>query len=148
MDNELLQAIGQMISVNSRKMTEEMSSMMDSKLEPINSRLDHIEQDVSGLKQGQADLQQDISEINQRTTKIESTVVNLNERTTRIEVILENDIKKSLQLIEEGHSGNVDKLRKLDSIETIVDDTKDKVDVIFQVVKNHSSDIKDLKLIK
>ena len=100
-----------------------------------------LKQDVSGLKQGQTSLQEDVSGLKQ-------DVFEVKERTTRIEVTLENDIKKSVQLIAEGHAGIVDKIHDLDSIKTTVEDTKDEVDVVFKVMQGHSAEIKALKLLK
>ncbi|WP_312692247.1 hypothetical protein [Caproiciproducens sp.] len=97
-----------------------MSSMIDGKLKPISDRL----------------------------TSIESAVANLGERTSGIEVTLENDISKNLQLLTEGHSENVDKLQTLEIIEKIVEETSNKVDVMFKVIQEHSGDIKELKLAK
>lgn len=97
-----------------------MSSMIDEKLKPLSDRL----------------------------TNIESAVAKLGERTSGIEVTLENDISKHLQLLAEGHSGNVEKFQTLETIEKIVEETSNKVDVMFKVIQEHSGDIKELKLAK
>jgi len=103
-NNELLQAIGQMISESNRKMTEDMLSIMDDKLKPINDRL------------------------------------------TKIEIALENDISKKLDVLFDGHQLDSEKLSKIDPIEETIEETKSNVDVIFEVVQEHSREIKELKL--
>ena len=109
------------------ELLQAISQMMEQQLKPINNRLENLEQ-------RQIKLEQDMSEVKQRTTKVE--------------VILENDISKKLGVLFDGHKLNTDKLAKLDTIEKTVNETKDKVDVISNVVQKHSREIKDLKLIK
>jgi hypothetical protein len=119
-NNELLQAIGQMISDNNRKMTEDISSIMENKLEPINNRLDVLERGINEVK----------------------------ERTVKIEIALENDISRKLGALFDGHQLDSEQLSKLDTIEKTVEETKSSVDVIFKVVQDHSGEIKELKLAK
>ena len=117
-NNELLQAISQMISDNNRKMTEDMSSIMDNKLIPIINRLDDLERGIDEVK----------------------------ERTIKIEITLENDISKKLGVLFDGHQLDSEKLSKIDTVEETIEETKSNVDVIFKVVQEHSREIKELKL--
>lgn len=96
-------------------------------LQGVKQDVSSLKQDVSGLKVGQAALQQD---------------------TKSIKLTLENITNKNIQIMMEGHSLNVEKLAKLDSIGKTVEETKENVDVMFKVIQEHSGDIKELKLAK
>ena len=63
MDNELLQAISQMMSDQEHR----LSQMMDSKLEPINARLDTMQGDI-------ADIKDDIDEIKEKLVDIDDSI--------------------------------------------------------------------------
>lgn len=71
-----------------------LAQLIDIKLEPINSRLDHLEQSLTEVK----------------------TLA------TKTQVLLENDIAKKIDSLYEGHQLNREKLdvviNKLDSLET------------------------------
>ena len=96
-------------------------------LQGVKQDVSSLKKDVSGLKEGQTVLQQD---------------------TKSIKLTLENITNKNIQIMMEGHSLNVEKLAKLDSIEKTVEETKENVDVMFKVIHEHSGDIKGLKLAK
>lgn len=104
-------------------------------------RLGKIEQDVSGLKQGQTNLEQGQAALQQDMTEVK-------QRTTKIEIVLENNISDKLDSLFIGHEVNTKKLSKLDTIEKTVEETKDTVDVMFNVVQKHSGEIKELHLAK
>ncbi|MCI9274279.1 MAG: DUF5320 domain-containing protein [Clostridiales bacterium] len=81
--------------MDEKQLLQAIAQMMDSKLEPINKRLDAMDQ-----------------------------------RFTKIEIILENDVKKSLNLLAEGHHDTVEKLKQLDTLTEKVDEIQDIVDVL------------------
>lgn len=81
--------------MDEKQLLQAIAQMMDSKLEPINKRLDAMDQ-----------------------------------RFTKIEIILENDVKKSLNLLAEGHHDTVEKLKQLDTLTEKVDEIQDTVDVL------------------
>lgn len=69
----------------------------------------------------------------------------IDERTKKTDLRLENTIEPNLQLVLEQHSTTAKKLEKLDKIENKLDDVASDVDVIKEVVTQHSGEIDRLK---
>lgn len=81
-----------------------------------NEILQAILEKLNSLEKGQ-------QETNARLNSVE-------QRMTKIEVVLENDVKKSLNLLAEGHHDTVEKLKQLDTLTEKVDEIQDTVDVL------------------
>ena len=135
---------------------------MDVRLGKIEQDVSGLKQDVSGLKQGQtnleqgqaslqqgqASLQQGQASLQQGQAALQQDMTEVKQRTTKIEIVLENNISDKLDSLFIGHEVNTKKLSKLDTIEKTVEETKDTVDVMFNVVQKHSGEIKELHLAK
>jgi len=124
-------------------------------LQAIYNDLQSVKQDISGLKQGQtnleqgqAALQQGQAALQQGQAALQQDMTEVKQRTTKIEIVLENDISEKLDALFVGHELNIKKLSKLDSIEKTIEETKDTVDVMFNVIQKHSGEIKELQLAK
>ena len=89
-----------------------IGQMMDEKLEPI---------------------KQDISSINQRLTSVEEKIGTVETRMTKMELTLENDVKKSVQLLAEGHTEVV---TRLDRLEEKTDDIQETASILKVVTKS------------
>lgn len=113
--------IREVMDVEDKALLEAIGKMMDQKLsqalEPINTRLDGMQKDLSEVK----------------------------DRTTKIEVTLENDIKTDLKLLHEGQAGMNEKFAKLDKVAEDVDDIQIKVSAIAHVTQDNTSQINQLR---
>jgi len=117
-------------------------------LQGVKQDVSSLKQDVSGLKQNVSGLKQDVSGLKQDISGLKVGQAALQQDTKSIKLTLENITNKNIQIMMEGHSLNVEKLAKLDSIGKTVEETKENVDVMFKVIQEHSGDIKELKLAK
>jgi len=117
-------------------------------LQAIYNDLQSVKQDISGLKQGQTNLEQGQVALQQGQAALQQDMTEVKQRTTKIEIVLENDISEKLDALFVGHELNIKKLSKLDSIEKTIEETKDTVDVMFNVIQKHSGEIKELQLAK
>ena len=86
--------------------------------------LERLQEDVSGLKEDVSGLKEDVS---------------------GIKIRLDVDIQTQLNLLSEGHSRLVERLDVLDEVKDLAEETRDKMDVVYQVVKQHSVEITKLK---
>lgn len=88
------------------------------------------------------------STLNQHTKMFEQ----MDARLTKVEddthftrILIEQDIDKKISLLAEGHELLVEKLDALEDVKGLAEETKAKVDVIYDVVSQHSVDIKEIK---
>lgn len=124
--------------MNNEEKILEMLEKHGKILEKMDQRMDRMDQRM-GQMQEQLDR---VDERSQRTADLLETV---DERSQRTAVLMEADIMPKLQLLYEGHQGIVEKLKTLDEVKELAEDTRDKVGVIYAVVKQHSRDITELK---
>lgn len=80
--------------------------------------------------------------------KLDTALLPIREDITKINITLENDIKKSIQLLIEGQQGMNDKFRKLDQVAEDVEEIKLKVTALEAVTKDNTSQIKDIRAVK
>lgn len=83
-------------------------------------------------------LTEKVESMDQRMDRMESGI-------SGIKVRLDGDVQRQLNLLAEGHSRLVERLDALEEVRELAEETKDKVDVIYAVVKRHSGDIAELK---
>ena len=76
---------------------------------------------------------------------MQSDLKEVKEQAKKTDLRLENTIEPRLQLVLEQHSTTAKKLEKLDKIENKLDDVASDVDVIKEVVTQHSGEIDRLK---
>ena len=62
-----------------------------------------------------------------------------------IKVRLDVDIQKQINLLSESNSRIIERLDALEEVKELAEETRDKVDVIYTVVKQHSGEIAELK---
>ena len=106
-------------------------------LEQINSRLDSMEGRLVRVESNQAEMRNTLTKHSERMDEMQDTL-------TRVAVTQEGVVLSRIQLALEGH----DELRrKMDTLATKkqVEDLAGDVDIIKDVVSQHSGDISKLK---
>jgi len=116
-DNELLQAVSDML-------TKQLQPV-HTKLSGIDDRLLIIETDVSSLKEDVAVLKADVSGLKSDMDIVKSDVTGIN-------VVLENDIQRNFSLLAESIGGIND---KLDRTSTTADSNTDDIDVLKSAIR-------------
>ena len=97
-----------------------------------------LKADVSSLKTGQARLEADVSSLKTGQTKLEADV-------SGIKVRLDVEVQKQFDQLVDGQ----DQLhRKVTHVESLAEETKDTVDVIRAAVTEHSREIVKLKQVQ
>lgn len=119
-----------------------ISDMMDTKLEPINSRLDRIDQTqkndilprLESLEQSQKGLEQSQKGLEQSYERLEQSQ-------RKMELTLENNILPRLQTIEDCYLSTFERYQSgVGQIETMQND----IDVIKTTVTKHSEILQKL----
>ena len=68
------------------------------------------------LTQGQVELRQGQVEANQRLNKLEQGQIDIKQEQSRTNMIIENEIRKNIKILAEGHGAMVSKLDDLKDI--------------------------------
>ena len=71
-----------------------IASLMDTKLQPINNRLDRIESEVSSLQAGQRELKKELREVKDKVTDTYNLALDAWGQSTENRVWLENSTLK------------------------------------------------------
>ncbi len=82
--------------------------------------------------------------MNDRLDKVEQSIQEVKEETRRTQVLVEST-NKNLKLICEAQQETAGKFKQLERVEMTLNDVKLNTEVIKDVVQWHSSDIKTLK---
>lgn len=106
--------------------------------EKILGILEKLTEKVEGMDQRMDRMEGRMDRMEGRMDRMESDI-------SGIKVRLDVDVQRQLNLLAEGHSRLVERLDALEEVRELAEETKDKVDVIYAVVKRHSGDIAELK---
>ena len=115
---------------NEEKILNVLVKLTDS-VENIGRRMDRMEQRMDRMEQR-------MDHMEQRMDRMESDI-------SGIKVRLDVDVQRQLNLLSEGHTRLAERLDTLEEVKELAEKTKDRVDVIYSVVKRHSGEIAELK---
>ena len=132
---------------------------IDQESVKTNSRLDRIEQDVSGLKEDVSGLKQDVSGLNQdvsglkqdvsglkqEAAKTNSRLDKLEQEVTKLNIRQENEIIPQIKLLAEGQSVLPQMAKDIEKIKDKQEGMEIKLDALSEVVPQHSESIRELK---
>ena len=106
--------------------------------EKILGMLEKLTEKVDGMGQR-------IDQMDQRMDRMEGRMDRMETDISGIKVRLDVDVQKQINLLSEANSRIVERLDALEEVRELAEETRDKVDVIYAVVKMHSGDIAELK---
>lgn len=119
-DQELLQAIGQVV---------------EAKLEPVR-------QDIRELKDSVQRLETRMEQLETRMDQQEARTDKLEEHVQGIRIYMETDQRRTLNLLLEGQQALWDRFVPREEYESL----KDRTDVLEATVRHHSQEIRELQL--
>lgn len=93
------------------KIILERIDQMDSKIDKLDSRMDRIDSGMDTLNSRMDKIDSRMDKIDSRMDTIEDSIVEVKTQVTDIQLILENEIRRNIQIVAEGH---LDLSRKLD----------------------------------
>ena len=146
MDAEMKEILTQILSrfdqVDKRfDQVDRRFEQVDRRFNQVEERMDGLTSRVDSLSVQQNSLSGQIKDLTERVTTIEET-------TARTDLRLENEIGPTVQLLLENQVANNSKLDKLPPMEEKLDDVHSRVQVIEDVVTDHSKTIKTYKQAK
>ena len=119
-DQELLQAIGQVVE----------------------AKLDPLSQDIRDLKDGVQKLESRMDKLESRIDQLESRVDSLEETVHGVRVYLDTDQQRTLNLLLEGQQALWDRFVPQEKFEPL----KDRTEILELTVRRHSQEIRALQL--
>ena len=118
---------------------------MQTDISGLKQDVSGLKEDVSGLKEDVSGLKEDVSGLKEDVSGLKEDVSGLKQDVSAIKIRLDMDVQKQLNLLSEGHSRLVERLDVLEEVKELAEDTRDKVDIIYTVVKQHSGEISRMK---
>ena len=125
-----------------------MDAEMKDVLTQILSQFDKVNEQIQLLSTRIATVEETTAQTNARLGTVEVRLGTVEETTARTDLRLENEIGPTVQLLLENQVANNSKLDKLPPMEEKLDDVHSRVQVIEDVVTDHSKTIKTFKQAK
>ena len=124
---------------------KEILTQILSRFDKLETRMDNMEKSNNTHFDA---IEESITQTNARLSNVEVRLGNVEETTARTDLRLENEIGPTVQLLLENQVANNSKLDKLPPMEEKLDDVHSRVQVIEDVVTDHSKTIKTFKQAK
>ena len=114
-------------------------------LEKLTEKVDGMGQRIDQMDQRMDRMEGRMDRMEGRMDRMEGRMDRMETDISGIKVRLDVDVQKQINLLSEANSRIVERLDALEEVRELAEETRDKVDVIYAVVKMHSGDIAELK---
>ena len=125
-DQELLQAIGQVV---------------ESKMEPMRQDIHALKEDVQILKEDVQGLKDEVRGLHQRVDSLERKYTKLEEKVNGVRIYMDTDLHRTLNLLMEGQQAVLDRVtppERYDALEV-------RTAALEMAVRQHSCQLQELK---
>ena len=140
-DQELLQAIGQVIEAKLDPVRQDICELKGS-VQRLDSRMDRLELNVDRLDSRMDQLESRIKQLELGMDKLESRTEELEEKVNGIRIYMDTEQKRTMNLLLEGQQALWDRFVPNEEYDPL----KDRTEVLELVVKRHSQEIRELQL--
>lgn len=133
------------------KLTEKVDGMgqridqMDQRMDRMEGCMDRMEGRMDRMEGCMGQMEGRMDRMEGRMDQMEGRMDRMETDISGIKVRLDVDVQKQINLLSEANSRIVERLDALEEVRELAEETRDKVDVIYAVVKMHSGDIAELK---
>lgn len=126
------------------KLTEKVDGM-GQRIDQMDQRMDRMEGRMDRMEGCMGQMESRMDRMEGRMDQMEGRMDRMETDISGIKVRLDVDVQKQINLLSEANSRIVERLDALEEVRELAEETRDKVDVIYAVVKMHSGDIAELK---
>ncbi len=126
-DQELLQAIGQVI---------------EAKMEPMRQDIHELKEDVRGMRENYTRLEQRMDRLESKVGALDQRVGSLEDRVMGVRVYIDTELKRTLDLLLEGQQALWNRFVPHEEFDPL----EERVEVLELTVKRHSQEIRELQL--
>ncbi len=154
-DQELLQAIGQVIEAKLDPVRQDICELKGS-VQRLDSRMDRLELNIDRLESRMDQLELNMDRLDSRMDQLESRIKQLElgidklerrteeleEKVNGIRIYMDTEQKRTMNLLLEGQQALWDRFVPNEEYDPL----KERTDVLELVVKRHSQEIRELQL--
>ena len=140
-DQELLQAIGQVVEAKMEPIRQDIHELK-ADVQGLKADVETLKTDVQGLRVDVETLKTDVQELKVGYTSLDKQVSTLKEQVTNVRLYLENEQKRTLNLLLEGQQALWDRFVPHEEFDPL----EDRTEVLALTVQRHSQEIRELQL--
>ena len=140
-DQELLQAIGQVVEAKMEPIRQDIHELK-ADVQGLKADVETLKTDVQGLRVDVETLKTDVQELKVGYTSLDKQVSTLKDQVTNVRLYLENEQKRTLNLLLEGQQALWDRFVPHEEFDPLEDRTQ----VLALTVQRHSQEIRELQL--
>ncbi len=141
-DQELLQAIGQVVESKIDPLRQDIHDLKDS-VQRLEDRVDRLEIKVDQLEAKVDQLEAKVDQLEIRVGQLESRMDRLEEDVHGIHVYMDTELNRTLNLLLEGQQALWDRFLPREEFGPL----EDRTEVLEYTVKRHSQEIRQLQLV-
>lgn len=139
-DQELLQAIGQVVEAKMEPMRQDIRELKDS-VQRLDNRMDRLETRMDRLEARIDSLETRMDSLETRMDRLEARTDKLEEQVQGIRVYMETDQRRTLNLLLEGQQALWDRFVPREEFDSL----KDRTEVLEVTARRHSQEIRELR---
>ena len=140
-DQELLQAIGQVIEAKLDPVRQDICELKGS-VQRLDSRMDRLELNIDRLDSRMDQLESRIKQLELGMDKLKNQTEELEEKVNGIRIYMDTEQKRTMNLLLEGQQALWDRFVPNEEYDSL----KERTEVLELVVKRHSQEIRELQL--
>ena len=140
-DQELLQAIGQVVEAKMEPIRQDIHELK-ADVQGLKADVETLMTDVQGLRVDVETLKTDVQELKVGYTSLDKQVSTLKDQVTNVRLYLENEQKRTLNLLLEGQQALWDRFVPHEEFDPL----EDRTEVLALTVQRHSQEIRELQL--
>jgi len=154
-DQELLQAIGQVVEAKMEPIRQDIHELkadvqglkvdvetLKTDVQGLKADVETLKTDIQGLKVDVETLKTDVQELKVGYTSLDKQVSTLKDQVTNVRLYLENEQKRTLNLLLEGQQALWDRFVPHEEFDPL----EDRTEVLALTVQRHSQEIRELQL--
>lgn len=123
-------------------MTEkEMLELMKQALEPVHEKLTVLDTKMTSMDEKVNSLDAKVTSLDTKVASLDAKVNSLDADVRGIKVVLENEVRRDLNLLVEGHAAILERLPSQEEKEAL----EARMDAIEAAIRLHSKQIRELK---
>ena len=140
-DQELLQAMGQVVEAKMEPIRQDIHELK-ADVQGLKADVETLKTDVQGLRVDVETLKTDVQELKVGYTSLDKQVSTLKDQVTNVRLYLENEQKRTLNLLLEGQQALWDRFVPHEEFDPL----EDRTEVLALTVQRHSQEIRELQL--
>ena len=146
-DQELLQAIGQVVEAKLEPIRQDICEMkgsvqrLETRMDHLETKMDSLETRMNSLETRMDHLETRMDSLETRMDSLETRVGKLEEQVQGIRVYMETDQRRTLNLLLEGQQALWDRFVPHEKFEPL----EDRTEVLEAAVRRHSQEIRELQ---